>query len=94
MLVLSFRTEGFVVCSDTSHNWLGCVLMQNGLVIPYASQQLKTYERNYPTHNLEPATVVFALKIWRHYLCRVHREIFTDNESLKYLFSQKGLNLR
>ena len=60
----------------------------------YASQQLKTHERNYPTHDLELAAIVFALKIWRHYLYGVHCKIFTDHQSLKYLFSQKDLNLR
>ena len=68
--------------------------MQNGKVIAYASRQLKDYERNYPTHDLELAAVVFALKIWRHYLYGVHCEIFTDHKSLKYPFTQKELNMR
>ena len=59
---------GFVIYSDASQKGLGCVLMQNGKVIAYASRQLKPYEINYPTHDLELAAVVFALKIWRHYL--------------------------
>ena len=80
--------------SDASRNGLGCVLMQDGHVIAYASQQLKTHERSYPTHDLELAAVVFALKIWRHYLYGVRCEVFTDHQSLKYLFSQKDLNLR
>ena len=54
--------------SDASHQGLGCVLMQNGKVVAYASRQLKPYEMNYPVHDLELAAVVFALKIWRHYL--------------------------
>ena len=55
--------------SDASKNGLGCVLQQNGKVIAYASRQLKPYEANYPTHDdLELAAIVFALKIWRHYL--------------------------
>ena len=58
----------FVVYSDASKNGLGCVLMQNGKVIAYASRQLKEYKKKYPTHDLELAAVVFALKIWRHYL--------------------------
>ena len=58
---------GFVVCSDASKKRLGCVLMQRGKVIAYASRQLKEYERNYPTHDLELVVVVFALKIWKHY---------------------------
>ena len=68
--------------------------MQNGQVVAYASRQLKTHERNYPTHDLELAAVVFALKIWRHYLFSSKFEVFSDHKSLKYLFSQKELNMR
>ena len=68
--------------------------MQNGKVIAYASRQLKKHETNYPTHDLELATVVFALKIWRHYLYGETCQIFTDHKSLKYLLTQKELNLR
>ena len=60
----------------------------------YDSRQLKIHEKNYPTHDLELATVVFALKIWRHYLYGEKFEVFSDHKSLKYLFSQKDLNLR
>ena len=60
----------------------------------YASRQLKPYEQNYPTHDLEIAAVVFALKIWRHYLYGEQCEIFIDHKSLKYLFTQKELNMR
>ena len=67
--------------------------MQNGKVIAYASRQLKPYEVNYPTHDLELAAVVFALKIWRHYLYGVKCRIFTDHKSLKYFFTQKELNM-
>lgn len=70
------------------------MLMQHGRVIAYASRQLKPYEHNYPTHDLELAAVVFALKIWRHYLYSETCEIFIDHKSLKYIFSQKELNLR
>ena len=63
-------------------------------MIAYASRQLKTYEQNYPTHDLELAAVVFALKIWRHYLYGVQCEVFTDHKSLKYLFTQRELNMR
>ena len=73
---------------------MGCVLIQHGKVVAYASRQLKPYEQNYPTHDLEIAAVVFALKIWRHYLYREQCEIFTDHKSLKYLFIQKELNIR
>ena len=60
----------------------------------YASRQLKPYEQNYPTHDLEIAAVVFALKIWRHYLYKEQCEIFIDHKSLTYLFTQKELNMR
>ena len=73
---------------------LGCVLMQDGKVVSYASIQLKPHEQNYPTHDLELAVVVFALKIWRHYLYGEKCRIFTDHKSLKYLLTQKDLNLR
>ena len=68
--------------------------MQHGKVIAYASRQLKKHEQNYPTHDLEMAAVVFALKIWRHYLYGVTFENYTDHKSLKYIFQQRDLNLR
>jgi hypothetical protein len=70
------------------------VLVQNGNVIAYASRQLKPYEQNYPTHNLELVAIVFALKILRHYLYSEQCKIYTDHKSLKYLFTQKELNMR
>ena len=79
---------------DASREGLGCVLMQNYKVITYASRQLKKHEQNYPTHDLELAAVVFALRIWRHYLYGVPCRIFTDHKSLQYLFTQKELNMR
>ncbi|XP_073112178.1 uncharacterized protein [Elaeis guineensis] len=94
ILTIPSGTEGFTIYSDASRKGLGCVLMQKGKVIAYASRQLKLYERNYPTHDLELAAVVFALKIWRHYLYGEHCEIFTDHKSLKYIFTQKELNMR
>ena len=94
ILTLPSGTEGFVIYNDASKNGLGCVLMQNGRVIAYASRQLKPYKQNYPTHDLELAAVVFALKIWRHYLYDVQCEIFTDHKSLKYMFTQRKLNMR
>ena len=68
--------------------------MQNENVIAYASRQLKEYEQRYPTHDLELAAVVFALKIWRHYLYGEKCEVYTDHKSLKYFFTQKDLNMR
>jgi hypothetical protein len=87
VLTLPSGSDGFVIYNDDSHKGLGCVLMQQGKVIAYASRQLKTYERNYPTHDLELAAVVFAFKIWRHYLYGERCEIYTDHKSLKYLFT-------
>lgn len=94
VLALPDGTVGFVLYIDASHWGLGCVLMQYTKFIAYASHQLKEYEKRYPTHDLELATVIFALKIWRHYLYGAKCEIFTDHKSLKYLFSQKELNMR
>ncbi|XP_075077559.1 uncharacterized protein LOC142164177 [Nicotiana tabacum] len=68
--------------------------MRHGKVITYASRQLKNHEKNYPTHYLELAAVVFALKIWQHYIYGVHVDVFSDHKSLQYLFKQKELNLR
>ena len=68
--------------------------MQEGKVVAYASRQLKTHEVNYPTHDLELASVVHALKTWRHYLLGKHCEVFTDHKSLKYIFTQKEINMR
>ena len=67
--------------------------MQRDKVIVYASRQLKVHKKNYPTYDLELATMVFALKIWRHYLYGVHVDVFTDHKSLQYVFTQKELNL-
>jgi len=68
--------------------------MQDGRVVAYTSRQLKVHEKNYPTHDLELAAVLHALKIWRHYLIGNKCEIFTDHKSLKYIFTQPNLNLR
>jgi hypothetical protein len=84
----------FDVFCDASKNDLGCVLMQDGRVIMYASRQLRKHEANYPTHDLELAAVVHALKIWRHYLLGNVCNIFTDHKSVKYIFTQFELNMR
>jgi hypothetical protein len=68
--------------------------MQDGKVVSYASRQLRKHEENYPTHDLELAAVVLALKIWRHYLIGHRCEIYSDHKSLKYIFTQTDLNLR
>ena len=68
--------------------------MQVERVVAYASRQLRVHEHNYPTHDLELAAIVFALKLWRHYLYGVQFQLFTDHKSLRYLFSQRDLNQR
>ena len=94
VLTLPNGTEGFVVYCDASRVGLGCVLKQHRKVVAYASRQLKVHEKNYPTHDLELVAVVFALKIWGHYLYGVHVDIYSDHKSLQYIFTQKELNLR
>ncbi|KAL4021115.1 hypothetical protein IC575_019905 [Cucumis melo] len=94
VLTVPDGSGSFVIYSDASKKGLGCVLMQQGKVVAYASRQLKSHEQNYPTHDLELAAVVFALKIWRHYLYGEKIQIFTDHKSLKYFFTQKELNMR
>ncbi|WVZ89430.1 hypothetical protein U9M48_035840 [Paspalum notatum var. saurae] len=87
-------TKPFDVYCDASGNGLGCVLMQEGRVIAYASRQLRKHEANYATHDLELAVVVHALKIWRHYLLGNTCHIYTDHKSLKYILTQPELNMR
>ena len=87
VLTLPSGSSDFVVYTDASHVGLGCVLMQDGKVIAYGSKQLKEHEKNYATHDLELAAVVFALKMWRHYLYGEKFEVHTDHRSLQYLFS-------
>ncbi|GJV31957.1 retrovirus-related pol polyprotein from transposon TNT 1-94 [Tanacetum coccineum] len=94
MLALLDGPNDFVVYCDASNQRFGCVLMQRGKVITYASRQLKTHEKNYTTHDLELGAVVFALKIWRHYLYGTKSVIYTDHKSLQYIFDQKELNMR
>ena len=94
VLALPSGSGGFVIFCDASLHGLGCVLMQHGRVIAYASRQLKPHEQNYATHDLELGAVVFALKIWRHYLYGEEFEVYTNHKSLQYVFSQKDLNLR
>ncbi|KAI3797887.1 hypothetical protein L1987_33151 [Smallanthus sonchifolius] len=94
VLTLPEGNEDLVVYTDASGQGLGYVLMQRGKVIAYASRQLKIHEVNYPTHDLELAAVVFALKIWRQYLYGVKCTIYSDHKSLKYFFGQKELNMR
>nr|GEY08440.1 reverse transcriptase domain-containing protein [Tanacetum cinerariifolium] len=94
ILTLPDGVEDFIVYYDASNQVLGCVLMQRGKVIAYASRQLKIYEKNYTTHDLELGAIVFALKTWRHYLYGTKRVIYMDHKSLQHIFDQKELNMR
>jgi hypothetical protein len=94
VLVLPNLSNKFSIYCDASRQGLGCVLMQEGRVVAYASRQLRKHELNYPTHDLELAAIVHALKIWRHYLIGHKSDIYTDHKSLKYIFTQSDLNLR
>jgi hypothetical protein len=86
MLVMPDMEKTFSVYCDASGQGLGCVLMQDGRVIAYASRQLRKHEVNYLTHDLDLATVVHALEIWRHYLMGKRSELYTNQKSLKYIF--------
>ncbi|GJS40781.1 putative reverse transcriptase domain-containing protein [Tanacetum coccineum] len=94
ILSLPDGIEDFVVFCDTSNQGLGCVLIQRGKVIAYASQQLKIHEKNYTTHDQELGAAVFALKTCRHYLYGTKSVIYTDHKSLQDIFDQKELNMR
>ncbi|KAD6796137.1 hypothetical protein E3N88_07033 [Mikania micrantha] len=94
ILALPEGTDNFTVYCDASRQGLGCVLMQKDKVIAYASRQLKVHEKNYTTHDLELGAVVFALKIWRHYLYGTKCIIYTDHKSLQHILDQKMLNMR
>ena len=88
ILIVPNRGQGYIVYCDASRAGLGCVLMQSGRVVAYGSLQFKNHEQNYPTHDMELAVVVFALKIWRHYLYGEKFEVCSDHKSLKYIFMQ------
>ncbi|GKD84013.1 putative reverse transcriptase domain-containing protein [Tanacetum coccineum] len=94
ILALPEGNDDFVVYCDASHQGLGAVRMQREKVIAYASRQLKPNEENYTTHDLELGAVVFALKIWRHYLYGTKCIVFTDHKSLQHILDQKELNMR
>ncbi|WVZ93741.1 hypothetical protein U9M48_039698, partial [Paspalum notatum var. saurae] len=94
VLTLPDQQKKFIVYCDASRDGLGCVLMQEGKVIAYVSRQLRKHELNYPTHDLELAAMVHALKIWLHYLYGQRCKIYTDHKSLKYIFTQNELNMR
>ncbi|GJU24624.1 putative reverse transcriptase domain-containing protein [Tanacetum coccineum] len=94
ILALPEGSKNFVVYCDASHKGLGAILMQKEKVIAYASRQIKVYEKNYTTHDLELGVVVFTLKMWRHYLYGTKCVVFTDHKSLQNILDQKELNMR
>ena len=94
VLTIPVGLEGYIVYTDASGIGLGAVLMQHGKVVTYASRQLKKHEQNYQIHDLELTAVVMALKMWRHCLYSASFEVYTDHKSLKYIFTQRDLNLR
>ena len=94
ILIVPDRGHGYIVYCDASRAGLGCVLMKSGRVVAYGSRQLNIHEQNYPTHYMELAAVVFALKIWRHYLYGEEFEVYSYHKSLKYIFTQRDLNMR
>ncbi|GJT94701.1 putative reverse transcriptase domain-containing protein [Tanacetum coccineum] len=94
ILALPEGVENFIIYCDASNKGLGVVLMKNEKVIAYASRQLKIHEKNYTTHDLELGAVVFALKLWRHYLYGTKCTVYTDHKSLQHILDQKELNMR
>nr|GEV91573.1 putative reverse transcriptase domain-containing protein [Tanacetum cinerariifolium] len=94
ILALLEGTENFILYCDASLKGYGAVLMQREKVIAYASRQLKKHEENYTTHDLEPGAIVFALRLWRHYLHGTKCNVYIDHKSLQYIIDQKELNMR
>ena len=94
ILIVSEQGQRYTVYCDASKDGLRCVLMQPGRFVAYGSRQLKNHEQNYPTHDLELAAIVFALNIWRHYLYGEQFEVFSDHKNLRYIFTQRDLNMR
>nr|GEX19459.1 hypothetical protein [Tanacetum cinerariifolium] len=94
ILALPEGSENFMVYCDASHKGLGAILMQREKVIAYVSCQLKIHEKNYTMHDLEFGSVVFALKMWRHYLYGTRCVVFTGHKSLQHILDQKELNMR
>ena len=87
ILIVPDRGQGYTLYCDASRAGLRCVLMKSGRVVAYCSRQLKNHEQNYPTHDMELTAVVFTLKILRHYLYREEFEVYSDQKSLKYIFT-------
>ena len=87
ILIVPGRGQRYIVYCDASKDGLGCVLMQYRRVVVYGSRQLKNHEQSYPTHDMELAAIVFALKVWHYYLYGEQFEVFSDHKSLKYIFT-------
>jgi hypothetical protein len=94
ILVMPDMEKPFSMYCDVSGQGLGCMLMQDGHMVAYASQQLRKHEANYPTHDLELVAVVHTLKIWSHYLMGKRCQLYMDHKSLKYIFTHSNLKLR
>jgi hypothetical protein len=94
VLTMPDMEKPFSVYCDASGQGLGCVLMQDGHVVVYASRQLRKHEEKYLIHDLELAAIVHTLKIWRHYIIGKRCEVYSDHKSLKYFFTKPDLNLR
>ncbi|GKG42983.1 putative reverse transcriptase domain-containing protein [Tanacetum coccineum] len=92
-MALPEGSEVFIIYCDALIKGLGAVLMQREKVIAYASRQLKIHEKNYTTNDLELGAVVFALKIWRHYLYGTKCTVFTDHKSLQHILDQKDVDV-
>jgi hypothetical protein len=94
VLTMPDMEKPFSIYCDASGQCSGCVLMQDGHVVAYASRQLRKHEEKYPTDDMELAAAVHDLKIWRHYIIGKRCEVYSDHKSLKYIFTQPDLNLR
>jgi hypothetical protein len=94
ILVMPDMEKPFSMYYDVSGQGLGCMLMQDGHMVAYASQQLRKHEANYPTHDLELVAVVHTLKIRSHYLMGKRCQLYMDHKSLKYIFTHSNLKLR
>ena len=88
ILIVPKRGHRYTLYCDASKDRLGCVLMQSGRVVANGSRQLKDHKQSYPKLDMEFAAIVFALKIWHHYLYGEQFEVFSDYKSLKYIFTQ------
>jgi hypothetical protein len=87
VLIMPDMEKLFSIYCDAFGQGLGCVFMEDGHVVAYASRQLRKHEERYPTHDLDLAAVVHALKIWRHYIIGKRCKVYSDHKSLKYIFT-------